>query len=302
MPITLRRTRASGFTLLELLVVIAIITLLVGLLVPAVQRVREGANYITCSNNLRQMALAAHNCHEQRGSLPPGLGWFTTQPGAYGTIHFHLLPYLEQRGLYDRSFYSGSYFAGNYKVYAEPVRVFQCPSDPSLPPGGVAVDAQGVSWGVTSYAVNAQVVCKVRPNGTISSPEFFARMQRDICDGTSNTIFFTEKYARCSSSSYPEGANYWAYWFLGSGISPNHPGFAVSWNGYSIGPASKFQVQPARYNGMCDPTLASTPHSAGIHVGMGDGSVRFLSAGINMNTWWYLCTPKGGEILPGGQW
>src|SRR5437879_4316001 len=153
----LRPCRRKAFTLIELLVVIAIITILIGLLVPAVQRVREGANYITCSNNLRQLALAAHNSHNQRGTLPPGLGWFTTQPGAYGTIHFHLLPYLEQGGLYERSSFAGNYFAGNNGVYSEPVRVFQCPSDPSIPVGGVAQDTQGVSWGVSSYAINAQV-------------------------------------------------------------------------------------------------------------------------------------------------
>lgn len=291
-----------GFTLIELLVVIAIIGVLVGLLVPAVQRIREGANYVTCSNNLRQLALSAHNCHDQRKTFPPGLGWFAKQPGAYGTIFFHLLPYLEQGNLYQRSFYCGNYFVGNNKVYSEPVRVFQCPSDPSLPAKGVLQDSQALSWGVSSYAVNAQVVCKVRPDGTVAGPAFFARITSNIRDGTASTILFTEKYAQCFNYNFPEGGNAWAFWFLGPNWQMYHPGFAISWTGYSIGPASKFQVRPARYNGMCDPTLASSPHSAGIHAGMCDGSVRFLSAGINMNTWWYLCTPNGGEIVPSGQW
>ena len=83
-------------------------------------------------------------------------------------------------------------------------------------------------------------------------------------------------------------------------VSPSgyHAGFAVSWNGYSIGPGSKFQVQPTPFQGNCDPTLASSPHTGGIHVAMGDASVRFLSSGITPYTWWYLCTPAGGETIP----
>lgn len=61
---------------------------------------------------------------------------------------------------------------------------------------------------------------------------------------------------------------------------------------------SKFQVQPRPYNGNCDPTVASSPHSGGMQAAMADGSVRFLSSSITLYTWWYLCTPSGGEVLP----
>ena len=297
---TLRNSmRRRAFTLIELLVVIAIIGVLVGLLVPAVQKVREAANYVACSNQLRQWSLAAHNCHDQHRKLAPGLGWFPGESsGGYGTIFFHLLPHVEQDALYKKSFYNNTYFAGQDKVYCEPIGLLQCPSDPSMPTDGVATDGYGYKWGASSYAVNVQVVARTKANGVIVTPQHNALIPASIPDGTSNTILFAEKYARCFNCSYPEGGNFWAYWFTGANLQPYHTGFAVSWNGYSVGPGSKFQVQPRPYNGMCDPTVASTPHSAGIHVGMVDGSVRMLSANVSMPTWWFMCTPNGGETIP----
>ena len=76
------------------------------------------------------------------------------------------------------------------------------------------------------------------------------------------------------------------------------PGFAVPLNGYSVGPTSKFQSRPTPFNGNCDPTLASSPHSGGIQTCMADGSVRNVSASVTGFTWWYLITTRGGEVIP----
>src|SRR5687767_11534890 len=90
-----------GFTLIELLVVIAIIAILIGLLVPAVQRAREAASRTQCMNNLKQLGLAAHNYHDTQKHLPPAIGYYpTTQNGVFGTHFFHLLPNLEQDSLF----------------------------------------------------------------------------------------------------------------------------------------------------------------------------------------------------------
>ncbi len=291
--------RNHGFTLIELLVVIGIIGILMGLLLAGVQKVREAGQYISCGNNLRQFGVAIHNMQDTHKKLAPGLGWFSGQgpPGAYGTIHFHLLPFIEQGNLYQHSYYSGCYFAGNNQVYSQPVVLFQCPADPSVPGNGAALDNLGYNWGVASYAANVQVFTKTWPNGVMIDAQYGANIPASIHDGTSNTILFSEKYAQCFNADYPYGGNFWAYYFTGQGLNPYHPGFEISWNGYSIGPGSKFQIQPHPYNGKCDPTLASSPHGAGIHASFADGSVRFLSSGISNYTWWYLCTPRGGELI-----
>ncbi len=297
------RNRA-GFTPIELLVVLAIAVTLIALLLPALQKFREAASGLTCRDRLRRLALAGHHCNDTRHSLPAGLGWFPSPfpPGAYGTALFHLLPYIEQDHLYRNAAMGPYYFAAREDLFAHPLALYRCPSDPSVGPGGVVRDADGVTWGASSYAWNAQVFCQVSSAGVFLDAQGQARLAADFPDGTSRTILFAEKYADCDNDSYPAGGNYWAYWITGAGVRPCHPGFAISWNGSSIGPGSKFQSQPTPYRGGCDPTRASSPHPGGIHVGMGDGSVRCLSAGITPSAWWSLCTPAGGEeVSPGGE-
>lgn len=296
-PSKTRIMHRAAFTLIELIVVIGIVAVLAGLLLPAVQKVRESAARIKCGNSLRQVTLAAHLAHDAANTLPPGLGYWPG-PTAYGTFHFHLLPYLEQSNIYNQSYYLQFYFVGNNGVYEQPIRSYVCPSDPSAPTSGQAKDLMGNSWGVTSYAVNVQVVCQVNAAGEVVSTAGVAQIPASFPDGASNTILLTEKYAQCFNSNYPTGGSFWGYFYTGSGLLPYHPGVEISWNGYSIGPASKFQVQPQPYNGGCDPTMASSPHSGGIQVGLVDGSVRFLSSDVSPYTWWYMCTPAGGEVLP----
>jgi prepilin-type processing-associated H-X9-DG protein len=200
---------------------------------------------------------------------------------------------VEQGNLYDIS-----YNWEDKQLSAKPVKLFVCPSDPTVGPGGLATDNDDRTWGASSYAGNAQVFCKVYPSGVLDYVEGRASLYSSFPDGSSNTILVAEKYARCTNNTYPEGGSFWAYSQTGPTAKPLHPGFAISWNAGSIGPGSLFQVRPDRRN--CDPTRASTPHTGGMQVCLADGSVRLIAPSISGVTWWAACTPSGGETLGPG--
>ncbi len=323
--------KRPGFTLLELLVVIAIIAILIGLLLPAVQKVREAAARIQCANNLKQLGLAAQNCNDTVGSLPPALGWFPGSAPAsnagWGGVFFHLLPYLEQDNLYksavaagpnpvgdnpgpNQPYYSGASGVGTPSfVGARSLKGFICPSDPSVPSGTYTDVIYNYQWAPGSYAGNcvvfAQLPNPVQPD-TVTSWQGGSSIPTSFSDGTSNTILFAERYAVCVSNPLSlQRANLWDGWLypaqLNGGIGHDYlPYFAVpTANGSPIGPQSIFQVQPTQ--GSCDPSRASSAHTGGMNVGLADGSVRFLSAGMSGTTWWAAVTPAGGEVL-GSDW
>jgi prepilin-type N-terminal cleavage/methylation domain-containing protein/prepilin-type processing-associated H-X9-DG protein len=290
-----------GFSLIELLVVLGILAILTGLLLPAVQRIREAANRVKCQNNLKQFGLALHHAANAHNDvLPPAIGDYPQySPVAFGTTLFHLLPYLEQDDLYRQAAGPNrSFDARNNGVYALPVKQFQCPSDPSVG-GGVGQEPLGRRWGLSSYAVNAQVFCTVDAKGQYQDPRHYPILPASFNDGTSNTILAGEKYALCNNYSFKEGGNFWAYWLTNDPtVEPYHAGFAISWTSYSIGPNSHFLVQPSPFTGAnseCDPVRASTPHRNGMTVVMADGSVRTLAPEVSNETWWALCTPASGD-------
>jgi prepilin-type N-terminal cleavage/methylation domain-containing protein len=326
-----------AFTLIELLVVIAIITVLMGLLVPAVQRVRDSATNVECKNNLRQMGLACQKLNSEVGLLPPAATYngLTARPttlnqlymGAFGNPFFMMLPHLDEKNLYDQSVVTNPFrhinASYNYNIAADAtarhiIKTYICNSDPSIPDDKTIVNPSvGIHdpFAITTYAFNFQVfgytgvaTGLVSPAGQkVDYPDGYlgqANIPRSFPDGTSQTILFAEKYARCfTTSGAPtfgpgtERGSLWAWWDTGWVY---YPRFAwQTWWNTGAGPASKFQVRPNPFlgtNSKCDGARASTSHAA-MNVCMADASVRTLSADIDAQTWWDLCTPADGHVL-----
>ena len=323
-----RYAQRAGFTLIELLVVIAIIAILIGLLLPAVQKVREAANRSTCTNNLKQIGIAVHALHDTYQKLPPAEG---ALPGMslqnFGSITFWMLPFIEQKGIYDAALVGGVYNSGNAdRTYV--IKTYLCPSDPSQgdnhSPGG---------WALCSYAANSlafskatcdtpgnPMTCYVHgpavTNGNYSTALLPITTGGKIIpanfpDGTSNTVFFTEKYGICSPDGNGDnGGNQWASRFEAQtspyiGYQAPNAGLAYGTNTAGsqaniYGTAGLFQVRPVPWLGAggCKPGIASTGHTSGIQTLLGDGSVRSCNQGMTATTWWLAMVPDDGTPLP----
>ncbi|MBX9626567.1 MAG: DUF1559 domain-containing protein [Gemmataceae bacterium] len=296
--------RRGGFTLIELLVVIAIIAVLVGLLLPAVQKVREAASRMSCQNNLHQIGLALHNYHGAYGHFPPG---FTSQavtlngdglgPG-WGWAA-HILPYMEQEPLYKSiDFRKDIADPANAAPRVTSLKLYLCPSDnPQKPTFDAVSDPAGTVICPVAFANYAGIggLFEVTDNPDVNTGLLLRNSRfrfADALDGTSQTLMVTERQSKRSPMTTWVGA------VTGSVNPPLVAGYEEEGPPtlclINLGEAADKRTPNNPLDHVED---ASSRHTGGVNGLFGDGSVRYIRDTIDPLAWEAIGTRAGGEVV-----
>jgi prepilin-type N-terminal cleavage/methylation domain-containing protein/prepilin-type processing-associated H-X9-DG protein len=319
----------SAFTLIELLVVIAIIAILIGLLLPAVQKVREAASRAKCLNNLKQIALAAHNYHDAYQTFPGGTylytGSFSIGPPTQGyTLFVSLLPFLEQQNLYQAWNYSSPLLNGQQTSSvpnppgATVLSVLVCPSDliTQNPNQAVKHPAGTYFWGITSYGGNGGTQSYPTASndgifyavGPAASPQLGPVAIAGVTDGLSNTFLFGERshfdpnfdalvspVPSSLSTDLMAGYGWWG--------SPTSEALADVTESACV-PLNYLVPSPLPSGSSAQQVVNlricawGSKHINGANFALADGSVRFVDNSISQTTLTWLSTRAGDEVIP----
>jgi prepilin-type N-terminal cleavage/methylation domain-containing protein/prepilin-type processing-associated H-X9-DG protein len=289
------RPRCAGFTLIELLVVIAIIGVLIGLLIPAVQMIRESAHRTTCSNNLKQIGLALHQYHDTNGYFPCSS---VAIPSNQSWVPY-ILPYIEQQPLFSQFNFFLNWNDVNQTAIATPLKIFQCPSCPMqdrVDTTYVAPQPACGDYGAVRGVANILItVGLIPPTGDLRGamlPTVHTQLT-DISDGTSSTILVGEDAGR--PQLWNNGQLVPGIYVPGGGWADPSSGFRI--NGSSFDGTNAF-VGPCALNCTNNHEFYSF-HPNGAHALFADGSVHLLQNATNIAVMAALGTRSGGEVISG---